>query len=152
MHQPLALRIQCSNLVPHGCDVLPIPHDGIHEGHRNNPGSFLVSDMPNRNTQIYNVTTQSHVKLNQAERAVADGLCAWLDPDNPIRGMRKLTLAEMVEIRAERAAQDQEKRDPLYKRSEIPGLIFRWPESVTWKMQHEAAQRGIIRAAQECRN
>lgn len=106
-------------------------------------------EMPNRNTQILNVTTHGHVKLNQAEKAVAGGFHAWVDPLDPdhTRGFRKLTRDEIAEVWEKRATEEQEKSSPLYKRSEIPGLIFRWPESVTWQTQHAAAQRGIIQAA-----
>jgi hypothetical protein len=130
-------------------DVLPIPHCGMHEGHRNNQDINSSPKMSNRNTQIYNVTTKGHMKLNQAEKAVADGLCAWLDKSDQRKGIRKLSLSEMVAIRSEMARAEATRH---LEASEIHGLRYETPNSPTWQESHLDAQnrfRGCLKLARE---
>ncbi len=71
--------------------------------------------------RILNVTRGFHFKRKQAQRAIDNCACIWVDYG---RTVRDCTLAESIALRIQQSAD----REPL-PNAEIPGLIFKHPDS-----------------------
>lgn len=91
------------------------------------------------NSRVYNVTRRFTLKWKQAQKAVDNRACAWVEVGKTIRD---LTLAESIALRIE----DAKLSEPL-AHAEIPGLTTKWS---TLQQQTLARQGyGLLRQANE---
>lgn len=72
-----------------------------------------------KNSRVFNLTRKFSLKHRQAEKAVEQCACAWVEYGVSIRD---LTLAESIQARNEQA----KTHDPL-PNMELTGLVFRQP-------------------------
>lgn len=66
--------------------------------------------------RVFNITRGFHLKRSQAERAIENCACVWIEYGVSVRD---LTLAESIQVRNEQARV----REPLAQ-AEIPGVTF----------------------------
>jgi hypothetical protein len=96
---------------------------------------------PSRMSQdprILNVTRNFRLKRSQAERAVREGACVWVEYGVSVRSA---TIAESIAYRNEQARV----REPLAN-AEIPGLVFEIPPSAVLDLRKRL---DLIRAAND---
>jgi hypothetical protein len=88
--------------------------------------------------RVLNITRKFRLKRNQAERAVRECACAWVEYGISVRD---LTLAESIAARNKQAAE----RAPAPS-VELPGIVFEQPASAVASSMDRFA---LIRAANE---
>lgn len=89
-------------------------------------------------TRVLNVTRNFRMKFRQAEKAIENCACTWLDYGVTVRD---LTLAESIKARNEQAS----RREPL-ARAELPNLTFQHPGAAQERQLAFQAQRFAFEA------